>query len=398
MLVQVVEEMARQAAHRGAVGDPRAGRERRRHRYRRRPGAGLQDGEPQPSLVHRAVPGRGHRRRWHLARRLHHGCAAHRDHGFAPLRRSRARQDPASGGRRSRRHRGLWQLRRHPHRRRRMHLRSELQRQQRGQRHGRGTGEDRPDPHRRGRGSGEPGRLCRLQDRARRHPRRDHGLGRVRLRKRRQASHGPGRRSVHREIAAGGVPGADGRRRHRRHSGYGRGRTYLDVLRDGLEGGARHRPRPRPRATPGNRHERLRDHAVRESGAHAHGYRQGPRGPRARGVRTMGARLRGHRRAQRHRAHDHRRGRRDGGRSADRAAGGGGSGCTIARAPRQPPSGGGVDMPPPGDIGAALLALMGSPDLCSKRWVWEQYESHGHGRHRGAPGRRRCRGARARHA
>ena len=33
-----------------------------------------------------------------------------------------------------------------------------------------------------------------------------------------------------------------------------------------------------------------------------------------------------------------------------------------------------VDMPPPGDIGAALLALMGSPDLCSKRWVWEQYD------------------------
>jgi len=29
---------------------------------------------------------------------------------------------------------------------------------------------------------------------------------------------------------------------------------------------------------------------------------------------------------------------------------------------------------PPLDTGAALLKLIGSPDLCSKRWVWEQYD------------------------
>ncbi|MFQ5775366.1 MAG: phosphoribosylformylglycinamidine synthase subunit PurL [Kiloniellaceae bacterium] len=32
------------------------------------------------------------------------------------------------------------------------------------------------------------------------------------------------------------------------------------------------------------------------------------------------------------------------------------------------------DVAPPQDVGAALLRLMGSADLCSKRWVWEQYD------------------------
>jgi phosphoribosylformylglycinamidine synthase subunit PurL len=32
------------------------------------------------------------------------------------------------------------------------------------------------------------------------------------------------------------------------------------------------------------------------------------------------------------------------------------------------------DVPQPDDWGAALLKLLGSPDLCSKRWVWEQYD------------------------
>jgi phosphoribosylformylglycinamidine synthase subunit PurL len=34
-----------------------------------------------------------------------------------------------------------------------------------------------------------------------------------------------------------------------------------------------------------------------------------------------------------------------------------------------------ADVKPPMDDRAALLALIGSPDLCSKRWVWEQYDS-----------------------
>ncbi|MBP0615299.1 phosphoribosylformylglycinamidine synthase subunit PurL [Jiella mangrovi] len=33
------------------------------------------------------------------------------------------------------------------------------------------------------------------------------------------------------------------------------------------------------------------------------------------------------------------------------------------------------DVPAPSDCGAALLSLLGSPDLCSRRWVFEQYDT-----------------------
>jgi len=35
-----------------------------------------------------------------------------------------------------------------------------------------------------------------------------------------------------------------------------------------------------------------------------------------------------------------------------------------------------LDIPPPDDWAAALLKLMASPDMASKRWVWEQYDRH----------------------
>jgi phosphoribosylformylglycinamidine synthase subunit PurL len=41
--------------------------------------------------------------------------------------------------------------------------------------------------------------------------------------------------------------------------------------------------------------------------------------------------------------------------------------------PKLPPIDAGAIKPPLG-IGEALLKLIGSPDLCSKRWVWEQYD------------------------
>ena len=63
-----------------------AGRERRHHRHRRRLRHRLQDRIAQSPQLHRAVPGRGHRRRRHSARHLHHGRAAHRGDGFAALR------------------------------------------------------------------------------------------------------------------------------------------------------------------------------------------------------------------------------------------------------------------------------------------------------------------------
>jgi phosphoribosylformylglycinamidine (FGAM) synthase-like enzyme len=48
----------------------------------------LQDGEPQPPVLHRALSGRGDRRRRHPARRLHHGRAPDRQPERAALRRA----------------------------------------------------------------------------------------------------------------------------------------------------------------------------------------------------------------------------------------------------------------------------------------------------------------------
>ncbi len=33
-----------------------------------------------------------------------------------------------------------------------------------------------------------------------------------------------------------------------------------------------------------------------------------------------------------------------------------------------------AEIPPPADLGQALVTLLGSPDLCSRRWIWEQYD------------------------
>ena len=113
----------------GSARDPGAGRECRRRRHRRRRVRRLQDGEPQPPLLHRALPGRGDRRRRHPARRLHHGRAAGRRDERAALRRARPSKDPASGGRRRRRRRRLRQFLRRADGRRRGQFRRPLQRQ-----------------------------------------------------------------------------------------------------------------------------------------------------------------------------------------------------------------------------------------------------------------------------
>ena len=56
----------------------------------------VQDREPQPPVVHRAVPGRGDRGRRHPPRHLHDGRAAHRDPRLAALRRSGRRAADAA--------------------------------------------------------------------------------------------------------------------------------------------------------------------------------------------------------------------------------------------------------------------------------------------------------------
>ena len=68
-------------------------------------------------------------------------------------------------------------------------------------------------------------RLSRLQDRARRHPRRHHGVGRVRRRHRGEAPDGAGRRSVLGKAPARSLPRDHGQGLRHRHPGHGRGRV-----------------------------------------------------------------------------------------------------------------------------------------------------------------------------
>ena len=88
----------------------RHGRERRRRRHRRRLGGHLQDREPQPPELHRAVPGRRDRRRRHRARHHLDGRAPGRGHGCAALRRRRRPRHGPGRARRRARHQLLRQL------------------------------------------------------------------------------------------------------------------------------------------------------------------------------------------------------------------------------------------------------------------------------------------------
>ena len=122
-----------------------------------------------------------------------------------------------------------------------------------------------------GLGRGDARGLSRRQDRPRRRRRRDDGLGRVRRLNRREAADRAGRRPVHREAADGGLPRADGDRGGHLDPGHGRGGAHLLGRRDGRQGRSRNPARPRPRAGPRGRHDRLRDDAERKPGAHADG-------------------------------------------------------------------------------------------------------------------------------
>ena len=239
----------------GPARHPGPRRERRRRRHRRRPRGGLQDGVAQPPVLHRALPGRGDRRRRHPARRLHDGRAADRLAQLAALRPPRRAADEAPRRRRRARDRRLRQLHRHPDGRRRDDVSRGLRRQHPRQRHEPRHRPHRPHLPRPRRGRRQPDRLRRLEDRPRRHPRRDDGLRGVRRRRgEAEAADGAGRRSLHREAAHGGLPRALPDGRGRRHPGHGRRRADVVVVRDG--GPRRQRRRDRPlegarRARPG---------------------------------------------------------------------------------------------------------------------------------------------------
>ena len=379
------------------------GRERRRGRHRRGPGRHLQDGEPQPPELHRALSGRGDRRGRHPARRLHHGRAAGRQPERAALRRARAPQDP--------------------------HLLAGVVAGIGGYGNCVGVptvgGEVNFDPAYNGNilvnamtvglapadrifysaaaGAGQPGGLCRLQDRTRRHPRRHHGLGRVRRRQRGKAPHGPGRRPLHRKAADRGLPRTDGHRRHRRHPGHGRRRPDLLFLRDGLQGRRRRRTGSRPGALPRRRHDALRDDALRKPGAHADGAEAGQGGSGPPDLREMGPGLRRHRPTDRDRPH---------GLAITTAT-------VVGDMPVDPLAEASPEYDRPwtlADAGTSEIAATRSlpcpedsmrrtrcngPDGIARTWLQAlglgAVRPHGHGRHRRAPRRRRRGRAGARH-
>ena len=138
-------------------------------------------------------------------------------------------------------------------------------------------------------GRRQSGDLRRLEDRPRRHPRREPArVRRVRRGQRREAPDRAGRRSLHREVPDRGVSRGDAHRRDRRHPGHGRGRAHLLVVRDGEPRRHRHRDGSRSRAAARRESLALRAAALREPGAHAARDARGRRAGRARHLRATG--------------------------------------------------------------------------------------------------------------
>ena len=256
----------------GAVGDPGAGRECRRHRYRRRAGGRLQDGEPQPSLLHRALSGRGDRRRRHPARRLHHGRAADRR-----LNALRFGAPDASAGRAISSRGVVAGIGGY------------------GNSFGVPTVGGEVDFDTRYDGNILVNAMAvglAQTDKIFYAAASGVGMPIVYLGSKtgRDGIHGATMASAEfddgieekrptvqvgdpftEKLPARGLPRDHGEGLRHRHPGHGRGRPHLLGGRDGRQGRSRHRARSRRGAVPRDRHERLRDDALGEPGAHAHG-------------------------------------------------------------------------------------------------------------------------------
>ena len=148
-------------------------------------------------------------------------------------------------------------------------------------------------------GVGNCGLLRRREDRPRRHPWRDDGLGGVRRQVGREAPGGAGRRSVHGEAAARGLSRGDEDGRARRHSGHGRRRSDLFDVRNGFARRRRRRDRRVAGAAARNRHDAIRNHAVGVPGADAARGQARPRGGGRADLRQVGSARRPHRRGHR---------------------------------------------------------------------------------------------------
>ena len=268
------------------------------------PGRHLQDGEPQPPVLHRALPGCGDRRRRHPARRVHHGRPARGAARRAALRRPLAPQDPPPARRRRRRASAAtatasacppWAASaRSTAPTTATSWSTPCASASRGP-----TGCSTPRPA----ASGNP--VVYVGAKTGRDGIHGATMASAEFSDETEAKRPdrPGRRPVHREAADRGLPRADGPRLHRRHPGHGGGRPHLLLVRDGRPGRGRHRARSRPGAAARDRHDALRDHALGEPGAHAHGARGRPRGRGTGDLRQVGPRLRRDRPGDRHRPH-----------------------------------------------------------------------------------------------
>ena len=124
-----------------------------------------------------------------------------------------------------------------------------------------------------------------------------------------------------------------------------------------------------------DRHDRLRDDALGKPGAHADGAAPGKGKAGRSDLPQMGSRFR-------HRRQDHRyaalRHRHEGEVKADLPIKQMGDEAPEYDRPwTEPPrlpALSAADVPPPNDLKAAILKIVGSPDMCSRRWVWEQYD------------------------
>ena len=188
--------------------------------------------------------------------------------------------------------------------------------------------------------------------------------------------------------------------RDHRDPGHGRGGAHLLLGRDGGQGRRRDRARPRQGAGARERHDALRDHAVGEPGAHAHGDPPGGGGRREGGLREVGRRLRRHRPGDGDRPLRAQGRRRRGGRPAGAPAGGRGAHLRAALRAHAEAGAAGACAGRRGvraraDGGAANAArrarsLLQALDLGAVR-------PHGDGGHGAAAGRRCRRGAGPRH-
>ena len=198
-----------------------------------------------------------------------------------------------------------------------------------------------------------------------------------------QAAGGAGRRSVHREIVDRGVPRSGQDRRDRRDPGHGRGRTDVVVERDAVAWRTGNRTRAGPSATARGESDAVRNSAFRIAGADADRGGARARGGIAGGVREMGF-ARG-----RHRAH-HRRPAlaramawAGGRRYSDWRAGRRRAAVRSSRGAAEDPEPltyrprcGRPHLPRNNGRGRAVLrALLDSPNVASKKWVYRQYDS-----------------------